>query len=134
MWYGIILAVGLVLAAIGLYLLKNSMSFIRNSERATGTVINLEPVRDSDGTTYRAVFRFHTMDRREVIYRQNGSSSPAAWTVGETAEFAYRPENPEGAKLLTYWGSFIGTVILLALAMPFIVIGGGYFLARPFLK
>ncbi|RYY58927.1 MAG: DUF3592 domain-containing protein [Chitinophagaceae bacterium] len=134
MWYGIILAIGLILAAIGLYLFKNSLGFIRNSERATGTVINLEPVRDNDGTTYRAIFTFKTMANREVVYRQNGSSSPAGWRVGETAQFAYRSDNPEAAKLLTYWGSFLGTVILLALAMPLIVIGGGYFFAQQFLK
>ncbi|RYY57547.1 MAG: DUF3592 domain-containing protein [Chitinophagaceae bacterium] len=134
MWYAIVLAVGLVLAAIGFVMLKNSIGFIRTSQRAMATVIRLDPVTDSDGTTYKAVFSFRTLTNREIIYYQNGSSRPASWSVGDTAEIAYDAAKPENAKLLTYWGSFVGTIILMAIAAPMLVIGGGYYLLKPFLR
>lgn len=134
MFYSISLAVGIILVVLSFYFLKQSLHFIKSSEKASGTVIGLERVPGSDGDTYKAIFKFRTYNNKEVIYREKSSSSPAAWSVGEDARFAYQRDDPSNAKLLTYFGSFGWTVILLAIAMPLLVIGGGYFIAQPILK
>ena len=134
MWYSITLAVGVALLIISLLTLKKSLAFLRNSNRAIGTVIELERISDSDGTTYKPVFKFNAATGPEVIYKQSSSSNPPGWDVGEEATIAYDPNNPNEARLLTYFGTFSWAIVLMALAMPMLVVGGGYYLAQQFLK
>jgi hypothetical protein len=134
MFYGITLAIGLILLTISLFIFKESLAFIRKSERATGTVTEMVPVNGSDGVTYKPIFKFKTSTNQEVIYRHISSSSPPNWSVGEEATIAYDPNDPSVARLLTYFGTFSWTIVLMAIAMPLIVIGGGYYVAQLFLK
>lgn len=134
MYYGLTLTIGITLLAIALFKFKESLDFIRKSERATATVIEVEKINDSDGATYKPIFKFKTSTNQEVIYRQHYSSSPATWEVGEEATIAYAAANPNNAVLLTYFGAFIWTIVLMAISMPLIVIGGGYYLTQQFLK
>ncbi|MEO5563265.1 MAG: DUF3592 domain-containing protein [Chitinophagaceae bacterium] len=134
MWYNIILTIGIVILVFSLNMLKKSMSFLKNSERAEGTVIEMKAVRGDESTMYKPIFKFKTNLGKEIIYEHSTSSKPPAWEVGETTTIAYDPLNPEKPRLLTYFGVFSWTIILLSIAMPLIVIGGGYHLAKFFLK
>ncbi|MET0461620.1 MAG: DUF3592 domain-containing protein [Chitinophagaceae bacterium] len=134
MWYTLTLIVGLVLLAISLFLLRESLAFLRSSERAIGTVIELKSISDSDGTTYKPVFRFKTNLGEEIVYTHHSSSNPPGWDIGDKATFAYDAGNPSVARLMTYFGTFNWTVILMSIAMPMIVIGGGYHLSQYVLK
>lgn len=130
MGYSITLAAGIVLLLFSIYILNNAVDFIKKSEKAVATVISLEEVKDSDGITYRPVFKFSTPDKKEVHFRHFASSSPPAWRVGEQAGVSYDINDPDNAKLLTYFGAFGWPVILMALSMPMLVIGGGYYLSK----
>jgi hypothetical protein len=88
----------------------------------------------TDGETYKPIFKFKTSTNQEVIYRHISSSSPANWYVGEEATIAYDPTNPTTARLLTYFGAFSWAIVLMAISMPLIVVGGGYYVAQTFLK
>lgn len=134
MGYAITLTIGIIILIISLFLLKKSIAFIRNGEHAIATVIELKENKDSDGTTYYPIFKFTTANNEEIIYKYNASTSPPSWSIGEHATIAYDSNNPKRAKLLTYFGAFIWTVVLMAIAMPLIVIGGGYYIAQSFLK
>lgn len=134
MFYSISLTIGIILLIISLLIFKESLAFIKISDRAIGTVIELEAIDGTDGTTYKPIFKFKTNTNQEVIYRHISSSSPANWDVGEVATIAYDPNNPKKAKLLTYFGTFSWTIILMAISMPLIVIGGGYYVTQIFLK
>lgn len=134
MFYSITLTIGLILLVVSLFIFKESLEFIKRSERAIATVIELVAIKDSDGTTYKPVFKFKSRHNQEIIYRHIVSSSPANWYVGEEATIAYEPGDPMEAKLLTYFGVFRWTIILMAISMPLIVIGGGYYVAQSFLK
>jgi hypothetical protein len=134
MFYSISLAIGLILLVISLFIFKESLGFIKRSERAIATVIELVEIKDSEGATYKPVFKFRSRYNQEIIYRHIVSSSPARWYVGEETTIAYDPVDPTVAKLLTYFGIFRWTIILMAIAMPLIVIGGGYYVAQSFLK
>jgi Protein of unknown function (DUF3592) len=131
MGYAISLAIGIVLVLISLFFLSNSLAFIRKGSQTMATVVELEKITDGDGdTTYRAIFQYKTSKGRKLVYKQRGATSSPIWSVGEQATVCYDPNNPEKVKLLTSFGAFGVTIILLATAMPFIVIGGGYFLAK----
>lgn len=130
MWYTICLVVGTALLIASLLMLKKSMAFLKNSERATATVVELQRVSGNDGDTYKPVFVFKTYANLEITYRSGVSSSPPAWEIGEEATIAYDRNAPSTAQLLTYWGSFRWTIILACIAMPLLIIGGGYHLAQ----
>jgi hypothetical protein len=110
------------------------MAFINKGGRAKATVTELEKMTDSDGTTYKPVFKFKTSLNQEIIYRHNISSSPPEWKVGDETTILYDSDDPQKVKLLSYFGLFRWTIILMAIAMPLIVIGGGYYIAQSFLK
>ncbi|MEO6316434.1 MAG: DUF3592 domain-containing protein [Chitinophagaceae bacterium] len=133
MVYNILLAAGITLLAFSMHTLKKSLRFLKSSERATATVVAIETLGSSDGNTYKPVFSFTTALRKEIIYRPEVSTSPAGWVVGDQAVIAYDADAPANARLLTYFGSFRWTIILLAIAMPLLVIGGGYFLTKSLL-
>lgn len=134
MWYTLTLAIGIVLLAISLTKLKKSLAFLRNSERAVGTVIELERISGSDGDTFKPIFKFKTSLNQEVVYRHISSSDPPGWRIGEESIIAYDRNDPTVARLLTYFGTFSITIVLMAIAMPLIVIGGGYHLSQIVLK
>jgi hypothetical protein len=46
----------------------------------------------------------------------------------------YHPDDPSTAKPLTYFGVFGWSILLMAVSMPLLVIGGGYYIAPYFLK
>jgi hypothetical protein len=134
MWYSVTLIVGIIILVISLFLLKEALGFLRTTERAVGTVIKLEKINNSDGHTFKPVFKFKTSLNQDIIYSHIASSNPPAWSVGEEATIAYNPNNPSSAKLLTYFGIFGFAIVLMAIAMPLIVIGGGYHIAQFYLK
>ncbi len=134
MWYNIPLFLGTVLLIAGLYFFRQTVRFIRDSDRAVAEVIEIETVKDSDGDTFRPIFRFRTFSGQEVILRSSSTSRPAGWSVGDQANVAYKADNPEQAIVMTYFRSFGLSVVLLAIAMPMLVIGGGYHLTQHYLR
>jgi hypothetical protein len=49
MWYTACSITGMVLFTLSLFKLKESLTFLKTSERAAATVVELETVRGSDG-------------------------------------------------------------------------------------
>jgi hypothetical protein len=134
MWYTLTLVVGITLVVISLLILRESLAFLRRSERTVGTVIELVKINGSDGDTFKPIFKFKTSLNREIIYEHFSSSNPPNWKIGEEAIIAYDPNDPYVARLLTYFGTFRWTIVLMAIAMPLIVVGGGYHLSQAVLK
>src|SRR5688572_6644800 len=134
MWYTLTLVIGIILLIISLFILRESLAFLRTSERTVGTVIELVKIDGSDGHTFKPIFKFKTNLNQEIIYRHISSSNPPNWEIGEEAIIAYDPNNPTVVRLLTYFGAFSWTIVLMAVAMPLIVVGGGYHLSQVVLK
>lgn len=134
MYYRIALIFGIILCFASLFILSDSITFLKNSERATGTVTTLELLRDSDGDSYRPIFAIKTKNNGVFIYKHTSSSSPASWKVGEKATFAYDPSEPGSARLFTYFGLFSWTIVLLCTSIYLMVIGAGYQLSKRFLR
>ncbi|MBD0258474.1 MAG: DUF3592 domain-containing protein [Cytophagales bacterium] len=128
MIHALLLLVGFVLMGIAYWQFGQTMKLLKNGERAKARVLKLIGTGGDDGTSYRPLFEFVTKANQVQQFEYDVSSSPPAWEVGEEADVIYDPEHPQGARLLGYWGLFIGTIVLVAVAAPFIVIGSGYFL------
>ncbi|HEX8530429.1 MAG TPA: DUF3592 domain-containing protein [Cytophagales bacterium] len=126
--HALLLLVGVVLMSIAWWQFQRTMKLLRNGERAKARVLELVESRSrSDGTSYRPVFGFVTKANQAQQFEYDVSSSPPAWRVGEEADVIYNPEKPEETKLVGYWGLFIASIILAAVAAPFLIIGSGYF-------
>ncbi|SHL36285.1 hypothetical protein SAMN05444266_10378 [Chitinophaga jiangningensis] len=123
MWYKLYLLTGLILLGVSIYVLKQSIDFIRSSERVTGTVISLEV---SDGA-YSPVFSITTPGGDEIIYHHAAASNPSSWEVGETATFLNDPHHRSSPRMMRYFWIFNWSLVCLGLAIPLIIIGGGYF-------
>lgn len=131
--------VGVILLVIALKVLADRLSLVKTGEKTVATVIGLEESRSTrkrngrtrERVTYKPIFKFFTTGNREVIYRGYFSSShPGAWRVGDQIKIVYNASNPTEAKVLTYAGTFLLPVFLLAVAFLCILISGGYYLAQ----
>lgn len=130
MGYNIALLVGIGLLITSIIIIRKRLAFIQECEKTTGTVIDIKKETDSDGTTYRPIFKFKTKNNRDIFLEYPFSSNPSSYSVGDEATIAYDRFDPAKAKVCNYFGMFGLAAVLMAVAMPFIVIGGGYHLAN----
>jgi hypothetical protein len=134
MWqYYIILGAGLILLFWAALSFRNTISFLKKAEKATGTVISLRTI-ESDGEVYAPIFNYQTKDNRIFTYELPEGTNPPGWKIGETEIIIYDPGNPSKARLYTYFRIFTLTLVLTSLALPLLVVGGGYFIAELLLK
>ncbi len=134
MWYSLTLVIGVILLVIAMALMQKTLRFLKDSERTIGTVIELERIKDSDGDTFKPIFKFKTRQNQEIIHRHISSSNPSSWGIGDEVAIAYDYNNPTDARVLTYFGTFSWTIVLTAIAIPLIVVGGGYHIAQHYLR
>lgn len=130
MLYKLYLLAGLILFIVSLYKLKQSIDFISISERAIGTVTSLEEI---DGA-YSPVFTVKTKENGQIIYHHASASNPAGWDVGEEAIFLYNPQNPRSATLMSYFWLFSWVICFMVIAIPLIIVGGGYYFLHPLVR
>ena len=96
MWYTMTLIIGLLLLAIGLFILKQRVSFLQSNSVAEARVIEIKETRDSDGDrSYKPIFRFKTITGQEQTFEPNFSSNPSNWYVGDEARIVYEEGFPQ---------------------------------------
>lgn len=134
MVYIILLLVGAGFLVFAVLKFRESLAMLRDGYAADAVVIDLKVSSDSDGDAYAPVFEFSTHDHQTIQYLEPVYSTPSSWSVGDHAKIFYDPQNTQKVMISTYWGMFRWPVILLAIAMPFLVIGGGYFITWRLLK
>lgn len=130
MQYKISLLTGLILLTASLYKLNRSIDFIGRSEQATGIVISLED--DGDGA-YSPVFVVK-MKENEVIYNHPVANGPPTWDIGEEAIFLYDPGDPDSVTMKDYFLLFSWAIVFMAIAIPLIIVGLGYYLFSPLMR
>jgi len=134
MWqYYIILGLGIVFLLAAVLSFRNTLAFIKNGHKTIATVIDLHEY-ESEGKVYAPVFTFYTRDNQLITYELPEGNDPPSWKIGETETIIYDPSDPSRAYLYSYFRIFTWTIILLSIALPLIVVGGGYFVAERLLK
>lgn len=126
--HGIILLVGVT----GLYFafgqFQKTRQLLSTGIVTTATVVEMIEGQGEDGDLSMPKFRFMDQQNRPVEFTSGVSSKPPAWEVGEQVAIIYRPQQANDARVISYWSLFRWSIVLTALAAPFLVIGLGYFI------
>lgn len=128
--YFLVSIAGILLAAFGFKMLFKTLNYLYNGILVEGEVIQLEQSSDSDGTYYLPVFRFMTLDHKQVIIKGKVKTNPIFRKVGEKVEILYFTDHPEKAVVKSFMSIFGHSFILFSLSFPFLLYGFGYFLTK----
>ncbi len=127
----VIIGIGLFVASIWQFL--QTKQFLGASVRSQATVIENRLVQSGNAKEssmmYQPVMKYQVSDKT-LTFSPNYKSNPAAYQIDEQVAIAYNPTNPQDVRLLTYWGLYLASIILMAFALPMLVIAGGYFLFK----
>lgn len=101
----VLLAGGAALVAGGVWFGYAHYDFLRDSERAPGQVVEVVAKRGVRGTTlYHPVVRYRLRSRdSDIEFTARPGLWPGLFEAGEAVTVAYRPDEPEAAKLVSFW-------------------------------
>jgi len=121
----LLIALVLIFFAHKQYNITNNL--ISNGYKTKAKVIDLIRISSDDGYTYKPVFEYTNKANDTIIFKSEVSSSPAAYNVGDKVKIVYSKDGDE-RKIISFWGLYRWTIILLSIASPLLIIGGGYIL------
>jgi hypothetical protein len=106
--------VGSLLFVIGIFIWIRTRTFISSSQEVKGTVIRMLSSSGSEGgTVYAPVFRFTTIQGQVVEVQEKVYSNPPGFSVGESVDILYDPQNPDKARPKK-WSSLYFVPLLLS--------------------
>ncbi|GAB4023542.1 hypothetical protein GCM10028808_74240 [Spirosoma migulaei] len=111
-----------------------SITLIKTGNRTLATVVKLEKEKAKSGYVYRPIFKLNTENGEELLHTYGFATDPSDWKIGDKATVSYDLYEPETRVVLTYYGAFGNAVIWLMVSLPLIVLGGGHFVSRLYLK
>lgn len=107
---------------------NNTRDLLSTGIKTTAIVVEMITVSDSDGSTYKPVFEFTDRSKGVRRYESSVSSSPPAYKVGEKVKIVYDQSDDDEVKTISFWGLYRWSIVLLCIASPLLIIGGGYLL------
>lgn len=125
--YGGLFLISIILIYFAFKQYNGSKQLIHSGIKTTATVIDLIEISGDDGYTYKPVFEYTDRNAAKVTFKSDISSSPAPYKIGEKLKILYSKDGNE-RKVVSFWGLYRWTIILLCIAAPMLIIGGGYFL------
>ena len=125
--YASMLLISLVLIYFAMKQYSSTKELLNSGVKTSAEVIDLIESRDEDGYTYKPVFEYTDKTGSKLTFESDISSSPAPYQIGDYVDIIYS-QDTEKRKIVSFWGLYRWTIILLSIAAPFLIIGGGYFL------
>lgn len=104
-----------------------SQNLMADGIKTKAKVTDLIEVRSDDGYTYKPVFEYTDRNNNLVTFKSSISSSPAPYSIGDKVNIVY-DKHSDDRKVISFWGLYRWTLILLSIASPLFIIGGGYML------
>jgi hypothetical protein len=115
--------IGLVCLVIAVVTGVGAARRITREVSAQGVVVTLVTDYNSDGDTiYYPVVEFTLPNGKETRVQSSFGTSPPAFWQGQTVTVLYEPENPQGARIQSFWGLielWLGTLITGILGTSF---------------
>jgi len=128
-------AVGVIAAAICVWCLVDALQIASGAVRAEGTVTRLEwnqRMFNQPARTAYAIVQFRAGER-VVEVRSHTSTSPPAFSVGEKVVVFYPPDQPDQARIESFWEQYLLPLIFGTVATPFLILSAA-FLVIPALR
>ncbi len=114
---GFLLVGGLALVLTGLWFVIVNADFLRHADTAPGTVINIVEKRGVRGTKlYHPIVRFRPRhDGTGITFEATpGFTWVSPFDVGDRVKVAYNEDDPEDAKIVSFWTLwFLPAVLVL---------------------
>lgn len=116
--------VGLGLLVGTYYVYKNTGDFLKSSQVANGTVIELvSSTSDNSSTLYRPTIEFLTDEGKSIQFTSDVSSNPPSYSKGETVEIYYQTDSPQRAKIKGFFSLWGGHLIMGGIGFSLFMIG-----------
>ncbi len=125
--YGGMLVISVILIYFGIRHYNVTKNLLTDGIKTKAKVIDLIKITGDDGYTYKPVFEYKDKANNIVTFKSDVSSSPAPYDIGDTVNMVYA-KNSDEKKIISFWGLYRWTIILLSIASPLLIIGGGYIL------
>ena len=104
----------------------NTQDLLLMGKKAKGRVIEMIRTSSDDGYTYTPIFEY--MANGEIkTFKSTISSSPPAYATGDIVPIVFEGNDGE-VKIVSLWGLYRWSVILLMLASPIFILCGAYLL------
>ncbi|TMM58799.1 DUF3592 domain-containing protein [Maribacter algarum] len=126
--YWALFAGGMVSLYFAMRSYNNTRDLLSTGIKTTATVVEMITVSGSDGSTYKPVFEFADRQQEVRRYESDISSNPPAYKVGEKVKIVYDEKDDDEVKTISFWGLYRWCIVLLCIASPLLIIGGGYLL------
>lgn len=116
----ICVAVPLLLLSFGMFV--GNILFTLRAERTTGIVVDYETRRGSKGgATQAEVVEFQGPDGKTVRFVEKTSRSRFIMNTGHEVNVLYDPDNPEKARINSFWTLYISPIILLIVGLSLMI-------------
>jgi hypothetical protein len=125
--YNGMLLISIVLIYFAVKQYNHTKELISSGVKTTAKVIELIEISGDNGYTYKPVFEYTNRKNTKITFKSKVSSSPAPYKIGDIVNIIYSNDNDE-RKVVSFWGLYRWTIILLSIASPLLIIGGGYLL------
>ena len=131
--------VGTLFTVIGVVNALDTRSFVTTAIPAQGTVIDVvrRSSSDSDGDVsyaYYPVIKFTPSSGAANIFESNTGSNPPSFSKGQTVEVLYNPQQPNSARINSWFSLWGFPAIFIGVGSVFAVIGGVLIVVKPPLK
>jgi Protein of unknown function (DUF3592) len=125
--------IGIIMFAIGAFLLIREKAFLSNDLSATATVTSLASDLDSSGNPVKCpVVNFTAANGQAIHYDASDfCANPPRYQVGQTIQVLYDPQNPNNVQFSGFVGEFGEGMLFTFLGLLFFLSGVWvYFWAR----
>lgn len=106
---------------------KKTKDLLNNGIKTNAKVIDLIVVSDEDGYVYKPVFEYIDKANKMITFKSEIYSRPAPYNIGDNVDIMYS-KNGDDRRVVSFWGLYRWPIILLLIASPLLIIGGGYLL------
>ena len=123
---------GIILLAIGAFLLIREQAFLSNDLSATATVTSLASDLDSSGNPVKCpVVNFTAANGQAVYYDASDfCANPPRYQVGQTIRVLYDPQNPNHVQFAGFVGEFGEGILFTSSVWCFSCLASGYTFGR----
>jgi hypothetical protein len=115
---GIFLVVGLIMLALGLFLLVRTLRFLRTAVETTGTIVDFR----GSGDEFQRVVEFKTHEGKTIRWTERSASGQQGH-VGDEIPMKYNPEKPNQARISRTSDLWLGSGALSLSGLGFAGVG-----------